>query len=262
MTRSRDGVELAYAIHGAPGDATGATVVLVHGWLGDRTYWDSQVAVLTERHPVITLDLGGHGESGVGRADWNLSAFGDDVVAVIQEVDPHRIVLVGHSMGGDAVLFAARELGHRVAGVVWVDAFRSLGHEQPAPPAAVEAFVAPFRDDFDAAIDQFVGGLLPADADAALIARVAADMKRARREVALGSIGYALNREPAILAALPVIEAPIVAINPANGSTDVDSLHRHGVASILLEGVGHFPMLEDAATFNRALMSTLASLSV
>jgi pimeloyl-ACP methyl ester carboxylesterase len=213
MTRSRDGVDLAYTTHPARGDSVGPTVVLVHGWLGNRTYWDAQLEALTARHEVIALDLGGHGESGEGRPDWNLPAFGDDVVAVVNDADPERVVLVGLSMGGDAVLFAARELGDRVACVVWVDAFRSLGQEQPASPEAVEAFVAPFRDDFDATIDQFVRRLLPT-ADQELVVRVAGDMKKARREVALGSIGYALNREPAILAALPAVTAPVVALNP------------------------------------------------
>jgi pimeloyl-ACP methyl ester carboxylesterase len=259
MTRSRDGVELAYATHTARGAGTGPAVVLVHGWLGNRTYWDAQVDSLTERHDVITLDLGGHGESGAGRTDWNLQAFGDDVVAVVEDVDPEQVVLVGHSMGGDAVLFAARQLGDRVAGLVWVDAFRSLGHEQPAPPEAIEAFVAPFREDFDGAIDQFVGRLLPAEADPALAERVAADMKAARREVALGSIGYALNREPAVLAALADLKAPVVALNPADFSADEESLRRYGVEPILLEAVGHFPMLEDAAQLNRVLAKTLAS---
>lgn len=261
MTRSRDGVDLAYTTHSARSASVGPTVALVHGWLGNRTYWDGQLEALTARHEVIALDLGGHGESGGGRDDWNLPAFGDDVVAVIQAADPERVVLVGHSMGGDAVLFAARELGDRVACVVWVDAFRSLGQERPAPPEAIEAFVAPFRDDFDATIDQFVRRLLPA-ADPELVGRVATDMKKARREVALGSIGYALNREPAILAALPEVTAPIVALNPADGTTDLDSLRQYGVEPLLLEDVGHFPMLEAPALLNSVLLSTLASYGV
>jgi pimeloyl-ACP methyl ester carboxylesterase len=259
VTRSRDGVELAYTTHPARSESTAPAVVLVHGWLGNRTYWDSQVAVLTERHDVIALDLGGHGESGLGRTDWNLPAFGDDVVAVVEDADPDQVVLVGHSMGGDAVVFAARQLGDRVAGLVWVDAFRSLGHEQPAPPAAVDAFVAPFRDDFDLAIDQFVDRLLPPDADPALAERVAADMKGAHREVALGSIGYALNREPGVLAALSEIKAPVVALNPDDGSTDAESLRRYGVEPVLLSGVGHFSMLEDPAQLSQVLARTLAS---
>ena len=49
---------------------------------------------------------------------------------------------------------AARRLRGRVAGLVWVDAYRKLD----APPSAerIEAFVAPFRDDFHAAVAAFL----------------------------------------------------------------------------------------------------------
>ena len=259
MTRSRDGVELAFDVHPSRGDHHNTTVVLVHGWLGNRTYWDPLIEVLTQGYDLIALDLGGHGESASGRADWTLAAFGDDVLAVIEAVAGPRVILVGHSMGADAVTFAARELGSAVEGLVWIDGFRSLGDEQPAPPDAVAAFVAPFRDDFDAAIDRFVGRLLPDTADPVLAERVAVDMKSARRDVAIGSIGYALNREPAVLAALSEVKAPVVALNPADGSSDPDALRRHGVDLVLLDGVGHFPMLEDPAMLGRVLTSTLAS---
>jgi pimeloyl-ACP methyl ester carboxylesterase len=35
--------------------------------------------------------------------------------------------LIGHSMGGDVVVEAARRLGDRVAGLVWVDTYGTLG---------------------------------------------------------------------------------------------------------------------------------------
>ena len=73
MTSSRDGVEIAYATYGAGEEPA---VVLVHGWAGNRTYWDHQIDDLAERYQVIAVDLGGHGESGLGRDDWNLAAFG------------------------------------------------------------------------------------------------------------------------------------------------------------------------------------------
>ncbi len=147
---------------------------------------------------------------------------------MLDEVGAKRVALVGHSMGGDAVAFAARRLGDRVAGIIWVDAFRSLGNEPVSPPEVVDAFVAPFRDDFAVAVDQFARNLFPAGADRALVDRIAADMAAAPREAALGSLGYALNREPPLLEALSVITAPIVAINPDIAPTDVDSLRRHG----------------------------------
>ena len=176
MATSRDGVEVAYERHGTRGTGAAATVVLVHGWAGNRTFWSDQIRFLAERREVIALDLAGHGESGLGREEWTLQAFGDDVVAAIQEAEVQTAVLVGHSMGGDAIVHAARTLGDRVAGLVWVDAFRSLGGEVASSPEEVEAFVAPFNDDFEAAVHRFVKGLMGPGADRALVERVAVEM--------------------------------------------------------------------------------------
>ena len=192
--------------HGASADTP--AVVLVHGWAGNATYWDHQVAYLAARYHVITVDLAGHGESGLGRTDWNLVAFGDDVVAVVAEIDAQNVALVGHSMGGDAIVFAARRLGDRVAGLVWVDAFRSLGKEPVSTPEQVDDFLAPFREDFPGAVDQFVRNMFPAAADDELVDRVAADMAAVRRDATLGSLGYALNREPALIALHSPISRP------------------------------------------------------
>jgi pimeloyl-ACP methyl ester carboxylesterase len=255
---TRDGVELAYEVHGVA-DPDALTVVFVHGWAGNRTYWEHQVAFLPDPYRVVTLDLAGHGESGLGRTDWDLQAFGDDVLAVVDAVEAQRVALVGHSMGGDAVVFAARQLGHRVAGIVWVDVLRSLGNEPVSPPDVVDGFVAPFREDFTAATEGFARSLFPAGADPALVERVVGDMAAARREGTLGSLGHALNRHPPIIAALTEVAAPVVAINPDLGPTDADSLRRHGIEAIVLDGVGHFPMLEDPDRFNAVLASTLES---
>ena len=257
MARSSDGVEIEYETHG-----TGDAIVLVHGWAGNRTYWHHQVEYLASRSQIITIDLGGHGESGLGRADWNLPAFGDDVVAVVDEVGVDNAVLVGHSMGGDAVVFAAQQLGDRVAGLVWVDAFRSLGDEPESSPEQIDGFLAPFRADFAAAVTQFVRNMFPVTADADLVERVAAEMATAHQDATLGSLGYALNREPPILAALAQISAPIAAINPDIAPTDIESLRRHNVEPTVLTRVGHFLMMEDPEQFNAALGAALASLGL
>lgn len=240
-------------------DGDAPTVILVHGWAGNRTFWSRQVDVLTERYHVVTVDLGGHGESGTGRGDWNLPAFGDDVVAVVEAVGARDVALVGHSMGGDAIVFAARLLGDRVRGLVWVDTLRSLGDEPTSSAEDVAGFVAPFHADFGASVDRFARSLFSEGADPALVDHVARGMVAAPQEAALGSIGYALNRHPPIIAALAEVSAPVVAINPDVSPTDVESLRRHGVEPIILTGVGHFSMLEDPDQFNPVLGATLAS---
>jgi len=261
MARSRDGVEIAYEVHGDDGGAESPSVVLVHGWAGNRTYWDNQIDHLAHRRQVVTIDLGGHGESGLGRRDWSLAAFGNDVVAVVDELDLSKVALVGHSMGGDAVLFAARQLGDRVAGLVWVDVVRSLGNEPVSSSKDVEAFLAPFVDDFEAATEQFARSLFPETADPALVVRVASDMAASPREAALGSLRYALNREPAMLEALSMTTAPVVAINPDIPPTDVNSMRRHGIETTILSNVGHYSMIEDPERFDPLLADTLESFS-
>ncbi|WP_373488139.1 alpha/beta fold hydrolase [Blastomonas sp.] len=49
----------------------------------------------------ITLDLGGHGDSGTGRKWWTVDSFAQDVAAIVRGVDPEEAVLPGHSMGGN-----------------------------------------------------------------------------------------------------------------------------------------------------------------
>jgi hypothetical protein len=107
--------------------------------------------------------------------------------------------------------------------------FRSLGNEPVSSAEQVEAFVAPFRADFEAAVERFVRNMLPAPATRELVDRITTDMTATPREVALGSLRYARDRQPPILEALADITAPLVAINPSIGPTDADSLRRHGV---------------------------------
>jgi pimeloyl-ACP methyl ester carboxylesterase len=45
----------------------------------------------------------------------------------------------------------------------------------------------------------------------------------------------------------------VFAINPDYRPTDIEALRKHGVATVLMPGVGHFPMMEDPVTFNRLL---------
>jgi len=64
----------------------------------------------------VSLDLAGHGESGLGRRAWTMPAFGEDVVAVAEKLGLEDVVLTGHSMGGDVIVEAARRMPDRVRG--------------------------------------------------------------------------------------------------------------------------------------------------
>jgi pimeloyl-ACP methyl ester carboxylesterase len=246
--RSADGVTVRYEVHG---DGTPA-LVFVHGWSCDRTYWRGQLDHFAKRYRVVAVDLAGHGGSGQDRQAWTMGGFGDDVAAVVAHLDLTDTVLIGHSMGGDVVVEAALRLPGRVSGLVWVDVYGSLG-EAPLDKAGVDRFLEPFEADFAAATRDFVQRLFLPDSPADVVARVAADMSSAPPRVALDAMRYAISNERAAAAGLRELALPAAAINPEDGHTDAESLARYGVLAVLVPGVGHFPMLEKPAAFNRVL---------
>jgi pimeloyl-ACP methyl ester carboxylesterase len=234
-------------VHGAGAP----TLVFVHGWSCDRRYWSGQLHPLAGRYQTVAVDLAGHGDSGVGRRAWTMAAFGDDVVAIVEQLGVGELVLVGHSMGGDVIVEAALRLGDRVAGLVWVDTYNTLG--EPRTGDEIEAFVAPFREDFVTATRALVRRLFTPDADAELVEWVAADMSAAPPEIAVDALEHAVGNERGILAGLRELTAPVVAINPGARPTDTEALRRHGMKTVLMSGVGHFLMMEDPDRFNRLL---------
>ncbi|KKL95395.1 hypothetical protein LCGC14_1855000, partial [marine sediment metagenome] len=115
---SSDGVEIRYEIHG-----TGEpTLVFVHGWCCDKSYWKEQIPYFSQSYRMVIIDLAGHGESGLNRIDWTMELFGEDVACVVNQLGNAKIVLIGHSMGGPVILEAAVRTRPNVIGIVGVDA--------------------------------------------------------------------------------------------------------------------------------------------
>lgn len=245
---SPDGIPIAYEVRGQGAQ----TLVFVHGWSCDRTYWKPQLDVFSRKFKVVAIDLAGHGESGAGKREtWTIPAFGGDVAAVLDKLDVKGAILIGHSMGADVVAEAARRAPGRVVGLVWLDQYNELG--TPRDPKKVAAFTEDFRADFVAATRKFVRGMFPPNADPALVDRVATDMSSAPPQIAVSALTETLNNEPHVRAALAELKLPVVTINPDTAPIDKASLGRHGVDVILMPGVGHFLMMEDPARFNPLL---------
>lgn len=118
-----DGTRLTVRTSG-PADAD--CILLVHGLSLSNEIWAAQRAGLQRRYRVLTLDMRGHGASDeAAGGDYSAEALGSDVAAALDTLEAHRCVVVGHSMGGMAVLaaLAARPdlLVDRVAGVCLVN---------------------------------------------------------------------------------------------------------------------------------------------
>jgi pimeloyl-ACP methyl ester carboxylesterase len=243
-----DGVAIRYDVRGQGAPA----VVLVHCWTCDRRFWDAAAQRLAARQTVVTLDLAGHGESGRDRRVWSIPAFGGDVRAVVEALGLQRVVLVGHSMGGPVILEAAALLGRRVAGLVPVDAFVNV--EQKLASEQREAFLSGFRTDYPAAAERFLRGYMFGPATpAAVVERIVRGTTTFAPEVAVACLEQSLAYDAA--ASLARVEVPITAINSDRYPTDLAANRRHAFQFELrlMEGVGHYPMLEAPERFAELL---------
>ena len=252
---SADGVPIAYEVHGTASPA----LILVHCWSGDRSYWKEQIDELSPQFELVLIDLAGHGESGMGRKNYTMESFGDDVAAVVEKLDLKGVVLVGHSMGGNVVVAAAKRLRERVAGVVWVDTYKSL--EPPASDAEAQAFIGKFRKDFRHATDSEVRGMFGPNADPKLVDRIAKDLAAAPPAVGLSALENHFAYARQVPGILDDLKLPFAAINSDRAPTDYESLAKHGVKARVLPDIGHFIPLEDPPRFNSTLSSVVRSLA-
>lgn len=74
-------------------------IVFIHGAGGSHQIWFNQLKVLGRQRKAIALDLPGHGDSNGSGAE-QIEVYRDLVKGFVAQLDLHRIVLVGHSMGG------------------------------------------------------------------------------------------------------------------------------------------------------------------
>lgn len=98
------------------------TVIFSHGYALNSDSFHFQRDAFMGRLRMVTYDLRGHGES--ERGEVSISRLAQDLGAVIDETTPEGpVILVGHSMGGMAMMALSRvrpDLVERVAGMVFV----------------------------------------------------------------------------------------------------------------------------------------------
>jgi len=248
-----DGVSIAYTLAGS-GEPT---LLFVHCWGCDRSFWDGPMRTLAPTHRVVALDLPGHGESGADRKDWSVEAFGGDVVRLMEALDLRKVVLVGHSAGGSVALDAAARAPDRVVAVVGVDTLHDVERKGGAE---MEALLDGLARDFVPTCRAFVGSIFGAAASTELVSRVQAKMCAARPEIALPMLRAVTAWDQA--RALAAVRVPVRCIQGDRFETNLQGNRRHhpDFDVIVIPGTGHFPQLEAPEDFDRALQDVLRSL--
>ncbi|MBI4905259.1 MAG: alpha/beta hydrolase [Acidobacteria bacterium] len=256
LCRAADGVTVAYSRSGG-GEVA---LVFVHGGLANRGFWDSQVEAFAGEHTVVTVDLAGHGDSGADRVDWSVPQFGADVRAVADAEGLQRMVLVGNSLGAPVAVEAALLMPGRVLGVVAVDTYQSFDFH--LEPEGMKQRAAAFRADYTGCVHQMVKMLFHTDADPEVMADAERRMQKTPPDAAAGLFLGMAGYDPAEAARR--LTVPLIAINGDMYPTDVAG--GRAVAkdfdAVIMEHMGHYPMLERPEEFNAKLASVIERLRV
>lgn len=255
VVTSSDGVPIHYAAQGQGNTA----LVFIHCWACDRHLWDNQAAEFSRTNRVVTIDLPGHGKSGLGRKNWSIQSYGDDVKAVVMKLDLKRVVLVGSSMGGPIALEAAQRMRDRVIAIVPVDTLHNV--EQKVPAEQLDAAMKQLRADYKGAVTALMNQFFFAPGTpAAVRTRVLNDATSRPPETAIAILAaiFAYDAAPA----LKEVKVPIRAINSDRVPTDVEVNRKYAPQFdvAIIKGIGHYPMLEEPVRFNQLLAEILQTL--
>lgn len=97
---------------------TGTAVILLHGFLENKTMWQELIPSLSKKNRVISIDLLGHGETECLGYVHSMEVNAEVVKAILSFNKIRKAVLIGHSMGGYVALAFAELYPKMVKGMV------------------------------------------------------------------------------------------------------------------------------------------------
>ncbi|MCT9619964.1 alpha/beta fold hydrolase [Curtobacterium sp. C2H10] len=120
-------------------------IVFHHGWPLSSDDWDAQMLYfLAEGYRVIASDRRGHGRSSQIGTGHDMDHYASDVSAVVEHLDLHDAIHIGHSTGGGQVARYVAQYGQpqgRVAKAVLVAAVPPLMVTTEANPDGTDISV-------------------------------------------------------------------------------------------------------------------------
>ncbi len=242
------------------------TVLMLHGIGGGRQAFAHQMQPLADAgFHAVAWDMPGYGHSSIVEP-YSFETLADECIELIDVLDPRRLVLVGHSMGGMVAQEVAARAPGRIAALVLAGTSAAFGKSDGDWQRA-------FVDERTAPLD---AGLSMAELASRLVAQmVSPDASQAARAEAIDVMSHVPPRtyrlalqalmgfdRRAELAALAMPLLLVAGVDDRNAPPSVmqGMAERVPLAHYLcLERCGHLMPFEQPAAFNDALLAFLRS---
>ena len=236
------------------------TIVLVHCWAGNSGFWREQVPALADKARLVLIDLPGHGQSDKPHTQYSMDFFASAVLAVMRDARVDKATLIGHSMGTPVICRVYKQAPEKVAALVAID---GVLRKPKIPAEQSERFIAAFRaPEYRENTRKAMGALFPIPGTEALRDGVVSELLATPQHVMVGAMegmfGADMPDWDVKNAAVPVgvINAP----NPMWTDEYKDYVRSLSPKTDyrVIEGVGHWLMLEKPVEFNTALIEMLS----
>lgn len=240
------------------------TLLFVHGWCINKTYWEKQVAYFGKRYRVVTIDLPGFGKSGRNRKDWSTAAYGQDIKNVIAQLKLKNVILIGHSMAGDIILQGAVDAPQNVLALVGVDNFKSVGiasKDSVKDKKEYDEAIGAMKKNFKAvAFDWFNKQLFYKTTPKSIRDRVLNDVAHSDSTIAIAALAWDSNFSESN--ELMKLKKKLYLINSDYVPNDTTGLVKKKIPYklFIVHDTGHFPMIEKPEDFNRQLDNVIADI--
>jgi pimeloyl-ACP methyl ester carboxylesterase len=255
-----NGLNIAYT---DTSNVSDTTLLFVHGWGINRSYWSAQQLYFAKRYRVVTMDLPGFGQSGKNRKDWSTKAFASDVDSVIAALKLKKVILIGHSMSGDVVLQAAVDNPNKVIGLVGVDNFKGAGvpGTEQGKKEFTDAMVQMKLHFKQISTSYFNQALFSKTTQPEIRKRILNDVANADSVVAIAAMEQTEGYDE--IASLKQAKKKLYLISSDVTPTDTTYLVKNKIPFKIyyVPGSGHYPMNEHPETFNMLLGNVIGDLS-
>jgi pimeloyl-ACP methyl ester carboxylesterase len=223
----------------------GRPLIFVHGWLGSWRYWIPTMQALSAEYRTYALDLWGFGDTAKVSQRYALDAQAAMLARFMDQLGILKAAFVGHGLGGAVVLRLARQFPDL--------ADRAMGVSLPLRGAAVSSRLL---GGSPSSLIEWLLGKGPA------VDPISREAGKADPRAVETTVRAVIDNE--LRAELPAVDRPYLLVHGEKDQliAPPDEAALEGlngnVHSIGLEDAGHFPMLDEAAKFNRLLADFLA----
>ncbi len=105
------GENIHYTVEGQ-----GEVLVLLHGFMEDSGMWKEHSSALSKQYKVVSVDLPGHGKTGIWPNNHSMEWMAEIVSVVLDAEKVTSCVMIGHSMGGYVTLAFAEKYKEKLLG--------------------------------------------------------------------------------------------------------------------------------------------------